>query len=111
MKAACDGARSRRLRRALVAAGGSYDDGADSFLIVGMGFWQGEAHMLFLTAALLLAAGLFYWAAANAHHSVVWADRLCTQAQFLCDQPWWLLIAAGFVIAVAAAGRRRKTRP
>ena len=31
--------------------------------------------MLFLIMVLLIAAGLFYYAAANIHHGIVWADR------------------------------------
>jgi hypothetical protein len=64
--------------------------------------------MLFLMAVLVIAAGLFWWAAANVHHGVDWADKVCTQAQMLCDKPWWLLAAAALVLAISIAQRTRR---
>ena len=64
--------------------------------------------MLFLILVLMLAAGLFYWAAANVHHGMPWADRVCGDAQILCANPWWLLAAAGVLILLAVAQRLLK---
>jgi hypothetical protein len=61
--------------------------------------------MLFLIAVLLIAAGPFYWAAANVHHGIPWADQVCTQVPMLCAKPWWLVVAAGVVLALSLAQR------
>jgi hypothetical protein len=53
--------------------------------------------------ALLIAAGLFYWAATNVDHGVYWADRVCRDVQMLCAHPWWLLAGAIVIVAVGLA--------
>jgi hypothetical protein len=64
--------------------------------------------MLFLITVLLIAAGLFYYAAANIHHGIAWADRVCTQVPLLCEKPWWLLVAAGVLFALSLMQRARR---
>jgi hypothetical protein len=64
--------------------------------------------MLFLITVLLIAAGLFYYAAANIHHGIAWADRVCTQVPLLCEKPWWLLVAAGVLFAFSLMQRARR---
>ena len=54
--------------------------------------------MFVIAIILLLTTGLFYWAAGNVNHGIYLADRLCSDALSLCDQPWMLL--AGSAIAI-----------
>jgi hypothetical protein len=61
--------------------------------------------MLFLIVVLLLAGGLVYWAAANVHHGMPWADRICSDVPMFCAKPWWLLAAAGVLVVLAIARR------
>lgn len=46
-----------------------------------------------IAVAFLIATGAVYWASSNAHHGVYWADRICDQAQLLCNSPSWMLLA------------------
>ena len=65
--------------------------------------------MVILAFLLLGATGVIYWASSNVNHSVYWADRICTDAQALCNSPWWLLVATGAVIVIGLFGRAMKT--
>jgi hypothetical protein len=72
--------------------------------------WRGRACMLFLVVVLMIAAGLFYWAAANVHQGMPWADRVCSDMPLFCAKPWWLLAATGVVIVLAIARRMLTAR-
>jgi lysylphosphatidylglycerol synthetase-like protein (DUF2156 family) len=64
--------------------------------------WGEAFAMLFVFAvALLLATEVFYWAASNVNHGIYWADRLCHEAQSLCNAPWWLLVATAAVVVMS----------
>jgi hypothetical protein len=47
---------------------------------------------------LLIWCVAFVVAGWNSDNGVTWAESLCTEAEFLCAQPYWLVAAA----AVAA---------
>jgi len=54
-----------------------------------------------LAVALTILTGVIYWAASHVHQGDYWADRICANAQGLCDAQWVLLVATGAVILLA----------
>ena len=65
--------------------------------------------MFILAIILLLTTGLFYWAAGNVNHGIYLADRLCSDAQGLCDQPWMFLAAAAIAILLGLLRQMMKS--
>jgi hypothetical protein len=59
------------------------------------------AAMIFIVVLLLATTAVVYWAASNLNHGIYWADRICTDAPILCDNPRWLLIASAIAIIIA----------
>ncbi|ETR78921.1 hypothetical protein X566_02620 [Afipia sp. P52-10] len=49
--------------------------------------------MTFLAGVVFAVAAFAAWAGNNVHRSAV-ADRVCSSAGLLCDNPTWLFVAA-----------------
>ena len=65
--------------------------------------------MAFLLGLLLVAASaVFYWASRNLNGGVHWAEEACRQSALLCQQPYWLLLGGGVLIAFAIAQKAFK---
>lgn len=56
--------------------------------------------MLLIILALVGTSGLFYFAGVYKNRGIYWADRLCDQGSFFCEQPRWLFLALSVVIVV-----------
>jgi len=54
-----------------------------------------------LAVTLMILSGVVYWAAGHMHQGNYWADRICANAQGLCQAPWLLLVAIVVVVALA----------
>jgi hypothetical protein len=54
-----------------------------------------------LAVTLMVLTGVVYWAAGHMHQGNYWADRICANAQGLCEAPWLLLVAVVAVVALA----------
>ena len=50
--------------------------------------------MVLIPMLLLLWCAAFVIAGWNIESGVAWANSLCTEAEFLCAQPYWLVAAA-----------------
>lgn len=50
--------------------------------------------MFFLAGAVLAIAALAAWAGSSVNHGFALADRFCSNASVLCDNPRWLMAAA-----------------
>lgn len=56
--------------------------------------------MFVLIMGLLGATGLFYFANATQHSGWALSYEVCQQGAFFCDNPHWVLIAAGAAILI-----------
>lgn len=56
--------------------------------------------MFVLILGLLGASGLFYFASATQHSGWTLSYEVCRQGTIFCDNPHWVLIAAGIAIAI-----------
>jgi hypothetical protein len=54
--------------------------------------------MFVLIMGLLAATGLFYFAGATQHSGWALSYEVCRQGAVFCDNPHWVLIAAGAAI-------------
>lgn len=50
--------------------------------------------MVLIPMFLLMWCVAFVIAGWNIENGVTWANSLCTEAEFLCAQPYWLVAAA-----------------
>lgn len=64
--------------------------------------------MILIVLIVIAGASTVYWASLNKNQGVYWADRICLEAQFLCDDTRWLLIAVAAVIVVALVWQAMK---
>jgi len=64
--------------------------------------------MIIIVLIVVAAAATVYWASRNLNQGVYWADRICQDAQLLCDDTRWLLIAVAAVIIVALVWQAMK---
>ena len=62
---------------------------------------QAGCAMTVIACIVIAGSAMIYWASLNIGHGNYWADRICHEAQLLCNQPQWLLAAV--VAATAAA--------
>ena len=51
--------------------------------------------MFLVILVLLGAGGAFLFASATQHSGWYWSYQLCQQSAFFCENPSWILIAAG----------------
>jgi hypothetical protein len=56
--------------------------------------------MLFLALVMVAATALFYAASAFQYHGHGWADQTCAGMQVFCDSPYYVGLAAIFVISI-----------
>jgi hypothetical protein len=56
--------------------------------------------MFVLIMGLMGASGVFYLASATQHWGWTWSYQVCRQGMILCDNPHWVLIAAGAAIII-----------
>lgn len=56
--------------------------------------------MFVLILGLLGASGLFYFASATQYSGWALSSEVCRQGAILCDNPHWVLMAAGAAILI-----------
>ena len=56
--------------------------------------------MLFLALMMVAATALFYAASVFQNRGYAWADQTCAGMQVFCDSPYYVGLAAIFVIAI-----------
>lgn len=60
--------------------------------------------MYYLAGTVFAVAALSVWAGSNVNRGYIIADRMCSNAGVLCDNPKWL-IAAALILGLIAVYR------